>query len=110
MKSKNKVSIESSNTKTVCPCTDWLSAMQNGRGAAESFSILLEFNQKYPTHYLFLTTEPWICVSLQKQKVYFSLFLATCNRFFACRIVVLGLLRLNIKARHEIPEFLNANL
>ena len=35
---------------------------------------------------------------------------ATCNRFLACRIVVLGLIRLNIKARHDIPEFLNANL
>ena len=35
---------------------------------------------------------------------------ATCNRFFECRIVVLRLFRLNIKARHEILEFLNANL
>ena len=36
---------------------------------------------------------------------------ATCNRlFFACRIVVLGLFKLNIKARHKIREFLNANL
>ena len=29
---------------------------------------------------------------------------------FACRIVALWLLRLNIKARQDIPEFLNANL
>ena len=35
---------------------------------------------------------------------------ATCNRFIASRIVVLRLLMLNIKARHEIPKFLNANL
>ena len=27
--------------------------------------------------------------------------------FFACRIVLLGLLILNIKVRHNIPEFLN---
>ena len=39
-----------------------------------------------------------------------SSYLATLNRFFSNRIVVLGLLRLNIKARHDIPEFLNANL
>ena len=32
------------------------------------------------------------------------------QQLFACRIVVLRLLRLNIKARHEISEFLNANL
>ena len=30
--------------------------------------------------------------------------------FFAYRAVVLGLFKLNIKARHEIPEFLNAKL
>ena len=33
----------------------------------------------------------------------------TCNSFFAFRIVILELLRLNTKARHKIPEFLNAN-
>ena len=34
-----------------------------------------------------------------------------CNDGFpAYRIVVLGLFKLNIKARHEIPEFMNANL
>ena len=38
-----------------------------------------------------------------------SSYLATLNRFFSNRIVVLGLLRLNIKARHDIPEFLNTN-
>ena len=35
--------------------------------------------------------------------------LATLNRFFECRMVVFGLLKLNIKARHDIPEFLTAN-
>ena len=30
--------------------------------------------------------------------------------FFGCTIVVLRLLRLNTKARHNIPEFLTANL
>ena len=32
------------------------------------------------------------------------------NHIFACRIVVLGLLRLYIKTRHDIEEFLTANL
>ena len=32
------------------------------------------------------------------------------TNIFAFRTVVLGLFKLNIEARHEIPEFLNANL
>ena len=32
------------------------------------------------------------------------------TNFFAYRTVVLGFFNLNIKARHEIREFLNANL
>ena len=32
------------------------------------------------------------------------------NQFFACKIVVLGLLKLNINSRHYIPEFLTVNL
>ena len=36
--------------------------------------------------------------------------LATLNQFFACRIVLLQLLKLNIKARHYLPEFLTADL
>ena len=37
-------------------------------------------------------------------------FLATLNRFFACRLVILGLLKLNIKARQDTSEFLTTNL
>ena len=32
------------------------------------------------------------------------------TNFFAYRTVILGLFKLNIKARHEVREFLNANL
>ena len=32
---------------TRCQCTDWLSAMQNGRGAAEGFSTLLDSNRTH---------------------------------------------------------------
>ena len=46
----------------------------------------------------------------EKKMAYDLTCLATGNCFFECRIVVLRLLRLNIKARHEIPEFLNAYL
>ena len=59
---------------------------------------------------LTLTTEPYICIDLSKKSVYDLLYLTTWNRFSACRIVVLGLLRLNIKARHDIPKFMNAKL
>ena len=59
---------------------------------------------------LTLITKPWVRVSLQENILYNLTCLATGNRFFECRTVVLRLLRLNIKARHENPEFLNANL
>ena len=45
---------------------------------------------------------------VRKNTVDESSFLGTWNCFFACRIVVLGLLRLNINAKHHIREFLNA--
>ena len=57
--------------------------------------------------------QPWVLVSLEKKTVYYLKCFATrgdLQQLFACRIVVLRLLRLNIKARHEISEFLNANL
>ena len=46
----------------------------------------------------------------RKKTVYNFSYLPFWNWFFECRIVVLRLLRLNIKARKDIPEFLNANL
>ena len=42
LNSRGKKSREHSNVKH--QCTDWFSATQNGEGAAESFSILLESN------------------------------------------------------------------
>ena len=36
--------------------------------------------------------------------------MARLSKLFSCRIVVLGFLRFNIKARHNLPEFLNPNL
>ena len=36
--------------KSMCQCTDWLSAMQNGQGTAESFTILMESKPSLPTH------------------------------------------------------------
>ena len=48
-------------------------------------------------------------VNLQKKEVY-DFLLQPATSFFACRIVVQGLLRRNIKARHKIPEFLNTHI
>ena len=52
----------------------------------------------------------WAIDSLMKKMVHESSSLATWNCLFVCRIVVLGFLRLNINARHDIPDFLNATL
>ena len=49
------------------------------------------------------------CQSTEKT-VYDSLHIATLNPFFVCRIVIVGLLYLNTKARQNIPDFLSANL
>ena len=59
-----------------------------------------------------LTTasEPTFDINPAKKTVHYSSHLATLNRFFACRIVDLRLLKLNIKARHNILEFLTTNL
>ena len=63
-----------------------------------------------------LTTKPLVRINCSKKTLYDnydSSYFATCklgcNRFFAYRTVVLGFFKLNIKARHEIREFLNAN-
>ena len=50
-----------------------------------------------------LNAELQVHIDFSKKTVYNLLPLATCNCFFACRIVVLGLLMLNIKARQDIP-------
>ena len=62
-------------------------------------------------------TEPWVHINLPKKTLNDLLYQRQCisqpgswNLLFACRIVVLRLLRLIIKARHDIPEFLYANL
>ena len=60
-----------------------------------------------------LITKPLVCINWSKKTVYDSSYFATCKWFLAYRsnrTVVLGFFKLNIKARHEIREFLNANL
>ena len=59
---------------------------------------------------LALTTKPLVHINCLKKMVYDSSYFATCNRFFAYTTVVLGLIKMNIKARHEIRIFLSANL
>ena len=48
---------------------------------------------------LALTTKPSVRVDLLKTTVYGSSFFTTLSSFFACRIVIVGLLLLNIKTR-----------
>ena len=87
-------------------CTDWLSATQNGRGVAERLSTHQESNPCCPT----LCYSPWF-VSITRKKRYMTRRISPpAIDFFAHRTVVLGLFKLNIKARHDIPELLNANL
>ena len=88
--------------------------MQNGLLEAETFSTLQESNlsrHSRPTH----NDLPWplshefVTNDLPKKKVYESSYLTTLNQFFACTIVIFGLLKLNIKAMHDIPESLTAS-
>ena len=55
------------------------------------------------------TTKPWILIDLPKQIVYDVLHITSLKQFFDCRIVIVRLFKLNIKARQK-PEFLTANL
>ena len=77
-----------------------------------SFQDLSGINPKSPDYLqLALTTKPLVCINRWKKRVYDSLYFATCNQiFFAYRIDLLRLFKLNFKARYEIREFLNANL
>ena len=98
-------------TKT-CHCTDWLSATQNALGAAEGFSTHQDMNPNRQTLcYQSLPLSHWFILIARKKGIWpiFCISQPATN-FFACRTVVIGLFKLNIKARHEIPEFLNANL
>ena len=89
--------------------TYWFSAKHNGQGAAESFSTLLEPHVTQLTEY---------CLNYQAIGLYLSAkrgyisshFITTLELLLACRIVILRLLKLNIKARQNIIEFLTANL
>ena len=61
---------------------------------------------------LALTTQPLVFISNRKQTVHDSSYFTTCNQFFCvlwqdCHARILNL---NIKARHDIREFLKANL
>ena len=49
-------------------------------------------------------------MSDMQEKRYMTCHILTMNLFFACWIVLLRLLKLNIKARHYTPGFLSANL
>ena len=82
-----------------------------GLSASREFKHPVGIEPETPDSLLLtLINEPWICVSLQKKTVYCLYCFATCDLFSFFRIVVLTLLKLNIKARNKIPEFLNANL
>ena len=92
-----------------CQCNDGLSATQNGvwqRVSAPCGNRLgnhiTRFNETQHSHDF---------VSIYRKRTEYDLtYLATLTRFFACRIVILGLLKINIKARQDISEFLTANL
>ena len=78
-------------------------ATQNSQGTAEGFNILQELNPNCQ----------FLCFHLNHSAegaFYDLLYLATCNQCFAYKTFVLRLFKLNIKARHEIPVFLNAKL
>ena len=60
--------------------------------------------------WLALTIKPWVRINVQKQTVYDSSYFATLNQVFACRIFILGLLKLNTKIIQNIQELLTANL
>ena len=57
---------------------------------------------------LTLTINPWVHIDLPGKLYIGHCILQPTTDFFVYRIVALGLFKLNIKARHEIPEFLNA--
>ena len=97
--------------KRAYQCTDGLSATQNGRGAAEGFTTQLESNpcrltlcnKSYPLSHWF--------ISIAGKKRYMTRCIKPpATYYFAHRTVVLAFFKLNIKARHKIREFLNANL
>ena len=57
-----------------------------------------------------LTTSLYFHIDLKKKGFTSSKLVATIHPFLACRIVIVGLLRLSIKARQDIPEFSTAIL
>ena len=89
--------------KCECQCTDGLSDTQNGWGEG-SFNTLRKWNP------LSRPAQRKVCIDLPKKTAHDSSYLATVNQFFTCRIVFLKLLKLNIKARQDIPEFLTTAL
>ena len=80
-----------------------------------NFSILRDSNPSSPTHCDSPQPPSHGFVLILREKVYMNSIVVTRNleQRFCGRIVVLRLLRLNIKARHvwhDIPEFLTPNL
>ena len=112
-KKKKNIDLESAAAqqqyKSACVCALTGSA---SRKMAEGLQrVAAPSGNRLGTHITRLTatrlnTEPWFRIDLSKKMVYDSLHLATL--FWACRIVVLGLLKLSI--RHDIPEFLTSTL
>ena len=75
--------------------------------AVNSLSTLRESNPCCPTHCSPKPLSHWFVL---RKTVYNSSYLAFLSPFFVCRIVVLGLLRSNIKTWHDITEILTVNL
>ena len=103
-------SAERSNIKALVSAQWWAQCHAQLPKVGKEFQHPPRIELKSPDPLQFaLTTEPWLRIDVQIKMVYNSSYLATWNPFFACRIVILWLLRLNMKARFYIPEFLNAS-
>ena len=91
--------------KRMCQGTDWLSAsMQNGPGAAE-FQHSLGLEPKSPESLLpALTTKPFVLINCLKKWYMTRRISPPATNFLQYRTV--GFFNLNMKARHEIREFL----
>ena len=108
-KSKEKKNREQYK-KHECQCSDRLSAVKCSRSTRVFQHSGIEPNPPILL-LLTLTTKPLVRINHLKKKIYDSLYFPTCNQFcFAYRTVAVRFFKLNIKARHEILELLNANL
>ena len=74
-------------------CTDGFSAKKNGQGAAESFHALQESNPCRPTHCDSPKPLSHELVSIYRKKGIWLVIFRNLEPIFACRIVILALLR-----------------